>query len=222
MMATVRTLIRFFGGACALALLLSCETERTVTHTESRMGFGEGWSGQLGDEKKIKEKYASGFEIKDGRAVATGERPNPFEKKEFATGAFQTRDAGDQRKQFATKEFGADQKAFQTRKFDQGAPARETGRRSPWQGRRPAGAEDEFATAEWAGAAKAFDSGAAAPEQGENFRFFGNHGREADLSARARRVEIDTTNPRSIAPGSAASTLSVDDVRKLLNPETFP
>jgi hypothetical protein len=215
------TCMRLLGAVGVLALLVSCASQRTVTHTESRIGFGDGWAGQLGDEKKIKEKYASGFEIKDGRAVATGDRPNPFEKKEFSTGEFEARKSGDDQKEFSTGNFESNQKAFETRKFSKGTPARETGRRSFWERKGAPGIEDEFATAEWAQAARDFDSGQVAREQGNKFRFSGNHGREAEISANARRVEIDTSNPRAIVPGSAANTLSVDDVRKLLNPETF-
>ncbi len=214
-------LLRFFCLSGGLVLLSACQSQRTVTHTESKMGFGDGWQSQLGDEKKIKEKYASGFEIKDGRAVATGNRPNPFEKKEFSTGEFSTKSAADGTKEFSKKGFGSGQKTFETKPYAKGSPAREAGSRSRWERKSVPGADEEFGTQEWAQAARQFGDTQPAPEQGNRFRFSGRHGREADISANAQRVGIDTSNPQQIMPGSAASTFSVDDVRKMLNPEAF-
>tara|TARA_R110002096_G_scaffold316010_10_gene510371 strand:+ start:24453 stop:25211 length:759 start_codon:yes stop_codon:yes gene_type:complete len=58
----------------AATLLSGCETQRTVLKTESRMSFGDQWSQQLGDVDGLKDKFASGFEIRDGRAVVAGEK----------------------------------------------------------------------------------------------------------------------------------------------------
>ncbi len=65
---------RFFLLIPVSALLLAgCETERTVLSTESRMSFGDQWRGHAGDVDELKEKFAGGFEIRDGRAVVAGE-----------------------------------------------------------------------------------------------------------------------------------------------------
>jgi hypothetical protein len=220
-MRVVTKVLRFLGLSGGLAILVACESQRTVTHTESKIGFGDGWQSQLGDEKKMKEKYASGFEIKDGRAVATGDRPNPFEKKEFSTGEFGTNSAGDSKKEYSKKEFGSEQKAFETKSFSKGSPAREAGSRSIWERKNAPSSDDEFGTQEWAEAAREFGGPQAAREHGSKFRFTGRHGRESSVSATAQRVELDTSNPQAATPGSAVGTLSVDDVRKMLNPEVF-
>lgn len=203
-----------------MAILGGCEAQRTVLHTESRMGFGDSWAEQIGDEKKMKEKYASGFEIKDGRAVATGSKQNPFEKKEFATGDFAAAESGMSKKGLAKKEFRSNNKTFATGDYVTGSPAQESGRRAFWQSKEASGIDGEFATAEWAQAARAFDSGQAAREQGNRFSLPGRK-REAGISERADRVEIDSSNSQPIVEGSFGSTLSVDDVRKMLSPEAF-
>jgi hypothetical protein len=185
------------------------------------MDFGEAWSQQTGDDKKIKEKYASGFEIKDGRAVATGDKKNPFaDRKEFATEEFGTKEYGDKGKAFSKKQFEG-KKGFETKDYATGAPARETGKRSFLE-REDAGINDEFATTEWAQAARGFDTGQSAAEQGRRFNLPGNKKRLAPIAAGADRVQIDTNNATPVAQGGGgATTLSVDDVRKMLSPESF-
>jgi hypothetical protein len=176
----------------------------------------------LGDEKKIKDKFASGFEInKEGRAVATGERKSAFaEKKEFASGEYATKTFGEDGKSFSKKEFGAG-KSFETKEFDTGAAARETGKRASW-GRKDAGIEDEFATAEWAQAAKGFETGASAPEQRKKFRLPGNRKGEAPIASSAEHANIDSSHGVPLSQGTGGVTsLSVDDVRKMLSPEAF-
>lgn len=64
--------VRFFLPICTLLSLSGC-MQRTVTETGSRISFSNGWSSQLGDTDEIKKRFASGFEIKDGLAVAAGE-----------------------------------------------------------------------------------------------------------------------------------------------------
>jgi hypothetical protein len=205
----------------AAAVLCGCQAQRTVTHTESRMDFGQAWSQQVGDEKKMKEKYASGFEVKDGRAVATGDKKPPFDdKKQFATGDFATKKFGEDGKSVSKKAFNGG-KSFETKAFDTGEPARETGKRSSW-GRKDVGIEDEFATAEWAQAARGFDTGSSAPEQTKKFRLPGNRKGEAPISSGARHANVDTSHGTPVSQGGAGVTaLSVDDVRKMLSPEAF-
>lgn len=52
------------------------------------MSFGDQWSQQLGDVDGLKEKFASGFEIKDGRAVAAGESETRTRRRDKKSGNF--------------------------------------------------------------------------------------------------------------------------------------
>ena len=208
--------------AAGLTILCGCEAQRTVTHTESKIDFGQAWSQQLGDDKKMKEKYASGFEIRNGRAVATGDKKNPFEdKKEFATGDYDKKEFADGGKEVSKEEYGGN-KRYETKGYDRGSPARETGKRSFLE-RKDAGIDDEFATSEWAQAARSYEPGDKAREQGKRFGLPGGGRGEAPISSRAKRINVDSSPSTPIGEGglSGASSMSVDQVREMLNPEAF-
>jgi len=213
--------LRFLALMGGLAILCGCESQRTVTHTESKIDFGQAWSQQVGDEKKMKEKYASGFEIRDGRAVASGEKENPFaEKKEFSTGDYEKKQFAEDGKEVSKKDFGG-KKRFETKGYDKGTPARETGKRSFLE-RRDAGIDDEFATSEWAQAARSYEPGDQAKEQGKRFGLPGGGRGEAPISSQAQRINVDSSPSTPMGEGGGGlSTMSVDEVREMLNPEAF-
>ena len=121
--------VRSLVGVSLVLGLGGC-VQRTVTSTQSKISFGQGWAEQTGDADKIRDKWASGFEIKDGIAVATDPKKNleaktltlntlqnksfavsgtsPIPGKTFKTGsfgqtpAFQTATASESQKSFST------------------------------------------------------------------------------------------------------------------------
>jgi len=207
----------WLGG---LVLLAGCAAERTVLRTESRMGFGEAWSQQLGDEAKIKEKYASGFEIKEGRAVATGEKTAPFEKKEFAAETLE-------REPFAGAGRDVDRKPFsgtreyKTGDYETGARAAESGKKSRWAGRESGMAETVYPTVSWQDGERAAETGAAAESQ-KRFRLpgTGKGQRDSVWASEAGRYGVDTSGGTPLPSGNGGGVaLSVEEVRSLLSPE---
>jgi hypothetical protein len=207
-------------GVVVAGMVAGCAAERTVLRTESRMGFSEAWSHQLGDEAKIKEKYASGFEIKDGRAVATGEKEAPFEKKAFATETL-ARESYEGTGRDVERRMFSGKREYRTEEFDTGASARETRSASRWQGRQAPLGETAYPTASWQDGGRAAETGTA-PEGGKRFRLpgSGNNPREAPLVAGKERYGIDVSGGTPLPAGGGGGTaLSVDEVRSLLSPE---
>lgn len=128
-MAPMNLWLRCLISVSLVPLLGGC-VQRTVTNTQSKISFGTGWAEQTGDVDKIRDKWASGFEIKDGMAVATDPKKNlqaknltlntlqsksfavtgtsPIPGKTFKTGnfgqtpAFQTSTASESQKAFGT------------------------------------------------------------------------------------------------------------------------
>ncbi len=209
------------GLLCAGALVLSgCASERTVLSTDSRVSFTEGWSSQLGDEKKMKEKYASGFEIKEGRAVATGDKPSPFEGKEFSKTEFRREAFSGSGEEVSKKEFSGG-KRYLPRPFQGVRNAPDGDQRSGWQGQSSSWGDDRFVTRDWSGSERRADTGAA-PESGKKFAFPRGGNREAPLAAGAERVRVDPTSGTPLPAGQRTGTmLSVEDVRKMLSPELY-
>ncbi len=230
-----------------VALLLSgCETQRTVKTTQSRMSFGEQWSQQVGDVDKMKEKFAGGFEIRDGRAVTAGQPDSSRNKKDRRFGFGQDADGtvvkkvrtgplADFRNQneesverfVGMKNFDTEQ--LDRNSFDAGDSPADSEKRSPWASRksdlptnyeagRVQSSDKVFATESNRDAEKEYAT-SLSDDAGSRFDFRGNRTRErteAYEQSSARRADAQVSIANPMDPGGS---MTVDDVRRLLNPQ---
>jgi len=200
-----------------LVLPLSSCTQRTVLESKQSYSIsGNQWGGQVGDEDKLREKFAGGFEItKDGQAIATGNKKNPFEGKEFEIKEF---DSGTAAKEFSTgsqddKKMFSGLRDFKEKAFNTGKPASESSLTSSYATRESGMQGQGFETNEWNRATERYRTSKAADSDKV---FFGpknaNEQNSRSVNAKVTASSTDLMNN---------GNLTVDDVRKLLHPDQY-
>ncbi|MEM1297229.1 MAG: hypothetical protein AAGH89_17825 [Verrucomicrobiota bacterium] len=243
---------RYFLLVSAFALLLaSCETERTVLRTESRMTFGDQWSQQLGDVDGLKEKFASGFEIRDGRAVAAGEpeqrssrRDKKLSKfnlngeemempksniKKIRTGPlarFANDDSSDVERFAGVGNF--DTEEFNRNSFSSDESPSVSRKIAPWANR-DSEIRSEFGADSIPSSGKTYETEAnrdadevfateANRDDGSRFNFRGRRDMERSDSYEQRTAQHAKAGVSISNPADPEGSLTVDDVRRMLNP----
>lgn len=211
--ASMMSLLRCFR-VFGLAFLLGGCVERTVTSTESHMGFAQGWAQQAGDTDKIRKKFSSGFEIKNGVAVASNGKkdmepkamtPKTIETKDYNPGG-KNMDTG---KTFATSMFNRtpelktstvkdEKKMFATHSAD--------------------GMDKEFATKDARENGKNFQ-GASKAAREDKREFFGGKraAREDSVKITPARADVVLEKSTGVLKRDPAA-LSEEQVRDILNP----
>lgn len=202
------------------SLLCQCETVRTVKSTRSSISFDPAtWGGQAqNDSKEIRSKFAErGYTIaEDGTIVA--DKPNLFrDKKDASKKGFQTQEARFEKRDAETKAFRTPE-YLQRQEFQGVATAREAGRAArEGNSRQSSDSESSkrfgtktrgtgelgtYATSSYADAASVYetspDSAAAAVEN----------------APRAKGTPRKAGYQDNVA-------LSMDDVKKMLNPGSY-
>ncbi len=193
-------------------LLLSSCSQRTVLSETQSYSLGKEWSKKAGDQDEIHQKYTSSFEIKDGRAVATGSKKSPFTKTDVKGNeiAGESYFNGDKRSVEKKKLFGSD-KMFRIKPFRGSDPALESGSISPYA-TADAGLSETYSTEGWNQSDQTFKT-SANRNADKGFKFFGNN-REARMASDADHVQAQTTMDQY------GNQMSVDDVRQMLHPES--
>lgn len=209
----------------ASLLLCQCETTRTVKSTRSSFSFDDQmWGGQGGgDSDKIRSKFAErGYSInEDGTIKANksdlykGDKPRGFDG-EFGTKKAKFRKTEARTNAFKTPEYLKMQDyAGVTNARESGNSARENDK----QKSRNSAAGKLFASkTEKTSALTTFDTGAAA-ESGDSFATGGDR-----VGNRAIESAPIADGPSQTAAGAGYtrnSSLTVDDVRKILSPGTY-
>jgi len=192
--------------------VISCTQREVIGTKQSSYSFGQQWAGQTGDVDKMESKFASGFEIKDGRAVSAGNSKEPFAKEEFAFKNLDKKGYRDGGKDSNLKKplFGGDKK-FKVKNFDSGNPARESGSVSPYA-TADANLDKQFKTKEYGQRDKSFNT----PDAREGDKLFGFAGgdRDAAMGTDAPRAQAKQTMDQE----GNTMDMTVDEVRRLLNP----
>lgn len=205
-------LARILVAGASLILLGGC-MQRTVTHTDSRISFGEGWAQEVGDVDKIKEKFSSGFEIKDGVAVASGGQGNitgktyPLKNLEVENLSL-NQGARETGKSFQTLSLFKGVSAFKT------SEARES--RSAFAANSAQGFDQEFATGSADVSGKAYESDGQAARESK-LDFFGSKRAARESSARSTQARADVVLDAGRLK-ETPSSLSEQQVRDILHP----
>lgn len=206
------------GSLAAMVFLCQCETERTVTTRKSTVSFDQGmWGGQAEgssgeDKKKITQR---GYEIgPDGSIIA--DKPNLYADKkvrgvdkQFGKKQARFKNMEAKTKEFKTPEYLVRQDFKTGEAREAGATAREGGSRDRQAGKL-------FAT-------KSKTSSDVGSYETGNFRQSGNI-----FSTNADRIGSAGVAEAPIADGTRQTmgfqdnaSMSVDDVKKLLNPGSY-
>ncbi len=194
-------------------LVTSCSPQRTVVSESQSYSFGKQWASQTGDRDALQQTFASGFEIdkEQGRAVATGNGQNPFDKREFAVESFDRKSFAESGKKSGDRKqvYDSDKK-FSINPFKTDT-ARESGSVSPYA-TADANLNQTFETSEWRNAGDKFDT-SASKDADKSFAFW--KGRNSRMDAPTNHVEAQG----SMDQQGNETGLSVDEVRRMLSPE---
>lgn len=210
-----------------LFLLGAC-TQQTVLYTEEKMGFSEAWGGAGETGGDLREKFAPKEQLAEARnslsdAIA-GNSSADVQRPAFANKRYESQQF-DGRKNFSqgNKTSGAQNQAFSgirdfgRKAFDSGNPAREGGAVAPWAGQK-SNLPSTFATNAWTGSPGKF----ARPANRDSRKllpFFG--GRAANETRVQTVIPEGTIEPNNTRDGQRKSSMSVDEVRKLLHPGEY-
>jgi len=201
-----------------LPFLFGSCMQRTVTRAESRYAFSEGWSSQLGDEKKLKKKFASGFEIKDGQAVATNERKLGLILEDLDQPAYETHSYEDSDKtSFLKKKFAGTRKfrdvdTFETSEAPEGTQTFFGANRQARE------ADQAFSTPRSSLADRMFGRRKdTAPEESKKYWDASRAAPEDSASTTNATVSLAQDDSGRLVP--TESSLSEQQVRDLLHPE---
>jgi len=205
--------------ACALLLLCQCETQRTVKSTRSSISFDQAaWGGQAGhDASKIRTRFAEkGYSIGEDGSIQS-DRPDLYSDRSAREGrkGFGTKEARFKKSEARTKEFRTPE-YVQRQQFrgaeesrDSGAGARE-GAFAAWRDR---SASKRFGSESATSASLASYGTTTHAATGRSFATGSDREGSAALSASPRADGIQQQ-----AGYQSNAGLSVDDVKKMLNP----
>lgn len=214
----------FLLGAFGAALFLcQCKTKRTVKSTRSTISFDEGmWGGQGGgsDQGKIRSKFAEkGYSIgEDGKIKA--DKPNLYAEQgaKGLDGKFGKKQARFKNKEARTKEFRTPE-YLKRQEFRGADAARETGSRAR---------EANFGNSRDRAANKLFGKKTQSSGDLATFGTGTNSQTNKTFSTGSDRTASNAIASAPVADGPRQmmgyqdnSSLSLDDVKKMVNPGTY-